>query len=94
MNEIDLTCRPALAAHVRLQIDPVSNEPVLLFSEGLLILNPTAHEIIRRCDGRSKIQEIVVALGAEYEIDETTLQGDALECLRDLMARNLVVLKP
>ena len=94
MNEIDLNCRPALAPHVRLQIDPVSNDPVLLFSEGLLILNPTAHEIVQRCNGIAKIQEIVAALGAEYEIDEPTLQGDALACLRDLMARNLVVLKP
>jgi hypothetical protein len=80
MSPIDLNCRPALAPHVRLQIDPVSGEPVLLFSEGLLILNPTA-------------QEIVIALGAEYEIDETTLQSDALDCLRDLASRNLVIVK-
>jgi pyrroloquinoline quinone biosynthesis protein D len=93
MSPIDLNCRPALAPHVRLQIDPVSGEPVLLFSEGLLILNPTAHEIVQRCDGKAKIQEIVIALGAEYEIDETTLQSDALDCLRDLASRNLVIVK-
>ncbi len=93
MSQPNLKSRPALSPHVRLQTDPVTGEPVLLFSEGLLILNPTAHEIVRRLDGHSTVQEIVVELGAEYEIDETTLQADALDCLRDLLLRNLVVLK-
>jgi pyrroloquinoline quinone biosynthesis protein D len=93
MSQVDLNCRPALAAHVRLQIDPVSGDPVLLFSEGILILNSTAHEIIRHCDGKTKVQEIVSELSAEYEIAEVTLQTDAIECLTDLLDRNLVVLK-
>ena len=93
MSQIDLNSRPALASHVRLQVDPVSGDPVLLFSEGVLVLNSAAHEIVSRCDGNAKVQEIVLALCAEYEIDEATLQGDALECLNDLMSRNLVVLK-
>lgn len=93
MNTIDLNCRPALASHVRLQIDPVSGDPVLLFSEGLLILNPTAHEIVLHCNGRTTVQEIIAALSAEYEIGETELQADALECLQDLANRNLLVVK-
>lgn len=93
MTEIDLHSRPALAPHVRLQVDPVSGNPVLLFSEGVLILNDTAHEIVQRCDGRATVRKIAAQLGAEYEIDEATLQADALECLRDLVGRNLVVLK-
>ncbi len=93
MNPLDLNSRPALAAHVRLQIDPISGDPVLLFSEGVLVLNPTAHDIVLHCNGKTTITGIIVALGADYEIDAATLQDDALECLRDLMARNLVVLK-
>ena len=93
MNEIDLNCRPALAAHVRLQIDPISDEPVLLYPEGVLVLNPTAHDIVLHCNGRASVQEIVAALSDEYEIDEATLQTDAVECLADLLARNLIVLK-
>ena len=42
---IDLQSRPALAARVRLQTDPVSGEPVLLYPEGLLLLNATAHAV-------------------------------------------------
>ena len=93
MTDLDLNSRPALSPHVRLQVDPVSGSPVLLYSEGVLVLNDTAHEIVQRCDGRATVQEIAAQLGAEYEIDEATVQADALECLRDLLARNLVVLK-
>jgi coenzyme PQQ biosynthesis protein PqqD len=91
MTEIDLNSRPALAPHVRLRVDPVSGDPILLFSEGVLVLNDTAHAIVQHCDGKSTVQQITAFLGAEYEIDETTLQADALDCLRDLLGRNLVV---
>jgi pyrroloquinoline quinone biosynthesis protein D len=93
MSSLDLNSRPALAAHVRLQIDPVSNDPVLLFSEGVLVLNPTAHDIVLHCNGKTRIEEIVTALSDEYEVDKATIQADALECLTDLLARNLIVLK-
>ena len=93
MRDLDLNSRPALAPNVRLRVDPVTNEPILLFSEGVLVLNDTAHEIVQRCDGNATVQQIVAALGAEYEVDAATLQDDALECLRDLLGRNLVVLK-
>jgi len=93
MSEIDLNCRPALAAHVRLQIDPVTNDPVLLFPEGVLVLNPTAYDIVLHCNGKAMVREIVAALSDEYEIDEATIRTDAVECLTDLLARNLIVVK-
>ncbi len=93
MSAIDLNCRLALAAHVRLQLDPVSDEPVLLFPEGVLVLNPTAHDIVLHCNGKATVLEIVAALSNEYEIDEATLRTDAVECLADLLARNLIVVK-
>ena len=36
-----------------LETDKVSNEPVLLYPEGILQLNETAHAIVERCDGRT-----------------------------------------
>jgi coenzyme PQQ biosynthesis protein PqqD len=94
MNRVDLNCRPALAPGVRLQADPVSGEPVLLYPEGVLVLNETAHAIAGHCDGNANVREIVTALSTEYEIDEVTLSADALECLGDLAGRNLIVLQP
>jgi coenzyme PQQ biosynthesis protein PqqD len=94
MSLIDLNSRPALVAHVRLRTDPVSGEPVLLFPEGVMVLNETAHDIVLRCDGRTTVREIITALVAEYEMDEETLRSDALECLAQLSRSNLMELEP
>ena len=94
MSLVDLNCRPALAPGVRLQADPVSGEPVLLYPEGVLVLNETAHAITGHCDGKATVREIVEALSCAYEVDESTLTADAQECLADLAGRNLVIFKP
>jgi pyrroloquinoline quinone biosynthesis protein D len=92
MTPFDPQSRPKLAPGVRLQLDGASGEPVLLFPEGVLELNATAHEIARRCTGACTIDDMVRDLAAEYDADEATLRSDALECLANLRARNLVVL--
>ncbi len=94
MSHVDLDTRPALAPGVRLQADPVSGEPVLLYPEGVLVLNETAHAIAGHCNGQARVREIVEALSCAYEIDESTLSADTLECLADLAERNLIVFKP
>ena len=90
---IDPNSRPARAPGVRLQIDKVSGEPVLLYPEGLLELNDTAHAILNLCNGGTTVDEIVSALAAEYEVAGDTLRADALECLGDLLQRHLIVLQ-
>ena len=94
MTPLDPNCRPALAPGVRLQIDKVTDEPVLLYPEGVLVLNPTAHDIVMRCNGSAMVSDIVAALCDEYEVDEAVLRDDAMECLSDLLNRHLVVLQP
>lgn len=91
MSSPDLNLRPRLAAHVRLKIDPVNGEPVLLFPEGLLVLNDTAHEIARRCDGKASIAGLLRQLGEEFDADEDVLRGDLFENLAMLQRRNLIV---
>jgi pyrroloquinoline quinone biosynthesis protein D len=91
VSTLDLKLRPILAPHVRLKTDPVSGEPVLLFPEGLLILNETAQEIVSRCDGRKTIAELLAQLIAEFAVDEETLRNDLLENLQQLKQRNLIL---
>ena len=86
---IDLQSRPALARHVRLQIDPVGGGPVLLYPEGLLKLNETAHEILSRCDGRTTVEGIINLLGMEYEADAETLREDVIDCLAQFQREQL-----
>ena len=82
---------PALAPGVRLQIDKLTGEPVLLHPEGIMTLNSTAHEIVARCNGATTVEDIATALAAEYEISRAALDADVLECLEDLRQRRLIV---
>jgi len=92
MSARDFAGRPVLAGHVRLQPDPVTGETVLLYPEGIIELNPTAAEILRRCDGDTSLAAIVAALAAEYDAGEDELREDVVVCLRELQARNFVVI--
>lgn len=82
---------PALARGVRLRDDPITGEPILLYPEGVLELDETTHEIVRRCSGNATLEAIILALADEYEIDAETLQSDVRECLEQLRERMLIV---
>ena len=81
--------RPCLAKRVRLQSDSMTGKSVLLFPEGIIELNETAHEILLRCDGRM-LSEIVYALAEEYDADPTPLAADVRETLAGLHQRKLI----
>jgi pyrroloquinoline quinone biosynthesis protein D len=82
---------PRLAKGVRLQADATTGKSVLLFPEGIVELNETAHEILSRCDGRT-LSEIVQGLAEEYDADSAALTADVRETLADLERRKLVEL--
>ena len=50
---------PQLAPGFRLQWEPAQNAHVLLYPEGMVRLNQSAAEILKRCDGARTIVEIV-----------------------------------
>ena len=83
--------RPGLAKGVRLQIDSATGKNVLLYPEGIVELNETAHEILSRCDGRT-LGEIVQALAKEYDADRTAIAADVHETFADLQRRKLIEL--
>ena len=91
MAEISDTAQPRLAKGIRLQIDPATGKSVLLFPEGIVELNETAHEILMRCDGRT-LRDILQALADEYDSDIATLAVDVRETLADLQQRKLIEL--
>ncbi len=59
---IAATSRPALGRGFRLQWEAVQNAYVLLFPEGMIKLNASGGEIMKRCDGRATIAEITADL--------------------------------
>jgi len=66
--------RPRLAPGFRLQWEPAQKSHVLLYPEGMVKLNGSAGEILKRCDGARSVDEIVADL--ERTFDRTGLAGD------------------
>ena len=94
MSALDRSQRAGLAPGVRMETDRATGETVLLFPEGVLILNETAREIVTRCDGKTTMIEIAAALAAEYETSVAELESDLAECLEDLARKKLIVFAP
>jgi pyrroloquinoline quinone biosynthesis protein D len=54
--------RPAVARGFRLQWEAAQNAHVLLYPEGMIRLNTSAGEILKRCDGATTIADITMDL--------------------------------
>lgn len=76
MSVVSVESRPRVGAGFRLQWEPAQNCHVLLYPEGMVKLNGSAGEIMKRCDGQRSIAEIVVEL--EKAFDAQGLQGDVI----------------
>ena len=84
--------RPRLSARARLQTDKVTGKPILLYPEGVLMLNPTGHAIISLCTGESTLQEIVAKLADRYKVPTAEISRQVAEYLNRLRERNLLEL--
>jgi len=80
---------PRVAPKARLQWDDVRKRHVLLYPEGLVILNPTGAEILGLCDGVRSLAEIVATLEQRYGASD--LERDVCTLLDGLAAKGLVL---
>jgi pyrroloquinoline quinone biosynthesis protein D len=81
------TAIPALWRLARIEFDQVRQQRVLLYPEGVVLLNDTGAAILELCDGKRSIAEIASVLGERYNCDVT---ADVLEYLSQLVERELV----
>ncbi len=58
---------PKLAPHVRLRHDAARDRYVLLSPETVAVLNGTSADILRLCDGRRTVAEIIAELRRRYD---------------------------
>ena len=58
MNPATLETKPRVGAGFRLQWEPMQDCHVLLYPEGMVKLNGSAGEIMKRCDGQRTLAEI------------------------------------
>ncbi|MEY2466073.1 MAG: pyrroloquinoline quinone biosynthesis protein [Verrucomicrobiota bacterium] len=83
--------RPKLSARARLQTDKVTGKPILLYPEGVLVLNSTGHAIVSLCDGKLTLQEMTAKLTGNFKAgNPEQISADVAQYLNALRARNLL----
>ena len=70
---------PAIARLFRLQYEESQERWVLLYPEGMVQLNPSAGEILKRCDGAASIAGITADL--EQAFSQPDLKQDVMQFL-------------
>jgi pyrroloquinoline quinone biosynthesis protein D len=68
--------QPAIGRGFRLQWEAAQNAHVLLYPEGMIKLNGSAGEILKRCDGATSIADITAEL--ERAFAAANLSADVL----------------
>src|SRR6201988_4862739 len=85
---------PKISSRARLQNDKVTGKPVLLYPEGVLMLNPTGHAIVQLCAGKLSLQEIIANLAARYKVPPQQVEKDVSQFLNRLRDLNFLELLP
>ena len=73
-----MTDFPKLSRLFRLQFETVQDAWVLLYPEGMVQLNQSAAEILRRCDGHRHLDDIVIELQTLFGVDGLRAEIEAL----------------
>lgn len=69
---------PKLSRRFRLQYEEAQTRWVLLYPEGMVQLNDSAAEILKRCNGECTVAEIVSELEAAFSVQGLTTQVESL----------------
>ena len=89
MNHVVDEATPSLAAMYRLQFEPAQDNWVLLYPEGMVKLNGPASEILKRCDGKRSVRELVTEL--ESAFNEKDLRADVCAFLDNAYGHGWIV---
>jgi pyrroloquinoline quinone biosynthesis protein D len=80
---------PKLSRLFRLQWEPAQDAYVLLYPEGMVKLNQSAAEILKRCDGRNAVAAIVADL--EQTFAASNLNNEVQDFLKEAYGRGWLV---
>jgi len=90
-SQIDQSQVPDIQTGYRLQHEESQQAWVLLYPEGMVKLNDSAAEILKRCDGKRNIEQIVSQL--ETDFDETGLSSDVIAFMEIAIEQKWITLK-
>jgi pyrroloquinoline quinone biosynthesis protein D len=74
MSELTATSRPRVNAGFRLQWEEAQQAWVLLYPEGMVKLNQSAGEIMKRCDGQ--VDLVAITADLESAFNAQGLEGE------------------
>ncbi len=86
---IDLASKPKLATLFRMQYEEAQGAWVLLYPEGMVKLNQSASEILKRCDGQRDVKAIIADL--EQAFNTQGLEKDVTGFLEIATERGWIV---
>jgi pyrroloquinoline quinone biosynthesis protein D len=69
MTPPGIDTRPRVGTGFRLQWEPAQNSHVLLYPEGMVKLNESGGEIMKRCDGERSVAVIVSELEQAFSAE-------------------------
>jgi pyrroloquinoline quinone biosynthesis protein D len=90
VSEPTLESQPRVGPGFRLQWEPAQNCHVMLYPEGMVKLNTSAGEILKRLDGEKTMQALITELETAFET--TGLQKEVLGFLDIAMKQGWVKL--
>jgi len=79
---------PRLNRRFRMQWEEAQQAHVLLYPEGMVRLNQSAGEILKRCDGATTVDDIVAQL--ERQFNTTGLRDDVLGMLSHALEKDWI----
>ena len=85
---IELTVKPKLARLFRMQYEEAQQTYVLLYPEGMVKLNQSASEILKRCDGERDVQAVIADI--EQSFNATGLEKDVTGFLEIAIERGWI----
>lgn len=83
---------PTVDRRFRLQWEAAQNAHVLLYPEGMIKLNASAGEILKRCDGTATLADITSSLEKSFET--TGLSADVIAFIAMAVEKKWVALRP
>lgn len=86
---IDPVSKPKLARLFRMQYEEAQQNWVLLYPEGMVQLNQSASEILKRCDGERDVPAIVADLEQTFNVQG--LEKDVIGFLEIATERGWIV---
>ena len=88
---IDETSAPGFPRHVRFHFNKRRSQWVILAPERLLVPDETSVEILKLCDGATRVSAIVAALVEKYNAPPDVILRDVKLMLQDLADKGFIL---